>query len=290
MSEESTTPDLVELVRRQSEAGNRRDLDAVTSSFAPDAVFEGRALGDTFEGRAAIRSFLEDWFGSVRGVGVRVRGSPRPRQRSCVCRGHSERSSGWQRRSRSTTRGMGLRLGARLDRAPYDLRHRRGPCCRRTPRRGTGVGDVAGERGDRAPGVGVPPGNGGLSRGALRRPTTSGTSSTFRGWPEQHAYYGIDGARQFIEDWTAAFDDWEIELVEAYDAGGDKVVGILRQRGRSKSTGVPVDMQLAMVFTLRNGQVITARNVRRPSRSPQSRGAGGVGDVGEPGPRAVDLR
>ena len=64
MSEESTTPDLVELVRRQSEAGNRRDLDAVTSSFAPDAVFEGRALGDTFEGRAAIRSFLENWFGA----------------------------------------------------------------------------------------------------------------------------------------------------------------------------------------------------------------------------------
>jgi uncharacterized protein (TIGR02246 family) len=63
VSEESTTPDLVELVRRQFEAGNRRDLDAVTSSFAPDAVFEGRRAG-IFEGRAAIRSFLEDWFGT----------------------------------------------------------------------------------------------------------------------------------------------------------------------------------------------------------------------------------
>jgi uncharacterized protein (TIGR02246 family) len=62
--EKSTTPDLVELVRRQFEAGNRRDLDAVTSTFAPDAVFEGRALGDHFEGRAAIRSFIEDWFGA----------------------------------------------------------------------------------------------------------------------------------------------------------------------------------------------------------------------------------
>ena len=64
MPEESTTPDLVELVRRQFEAGNRRDLDAVTSSFAPDAVMDGRALGDHFEGRAAIRSFIEDWFGT----------------------------------------------------------------------------------------------------------------------------------------------------------------------------------------------------------------------------------
>ena len=64
MPEESTTSDLVELVRRQFEAGNRRDLDAVTSSFAPDAVMDGRALGDHFEGRTAIRSFIEDWFGA----------------------------------------------------------------------------------------------------------------------------------------------------------------------------------------------------------------------------------
>jgi ketosteroid isomerase-like protein len=64
MSEGSTTPDPVELVRRQCEAANRRDVDAATSSFAPDAVFEGRALGDVFEGRAAIRSFIEEWFGT----------------------------------------------------------------------------------------------------------------------------------------------------------------------------------------------------------------------------------
>ena len=62
-SEESTTPDLVERVRRQSEAANRRDIDAVMSSFAVDAVFEGRALGDIFEGQAAIRAFVESWFG-----------------------------------------------------------------------------------------------------------------------------------------------------------------------------------------------------------------------------------
>src|SRR2546425_12664163 len=60
---ESTTPDLVELVRRRFEAANRRDLDAVMSSFAVDAVLEGRALGDIFEGEAAIRAFGEGWFG-----------------------------------------------------------------------------------------------------------------------------------------------------------------------------------------------------------------------------------
>src|SRR2546421_4235695 len=64
MSREPAIPDLVELVRRQFEAANRRDLDAVASSFAEDAVFDGRAAGTLFEGRAAIRRFLEDWFGA----------------------------------------------------------------------------------------------------------------------------------------------------------------------------------------------------------------------------------
>ena len=62
MTDASTTPDLVELMGKAFEAANRRDLDAVASSFAEDATFEGRALGDRFEGRAAIHSFLEDWF------------------------------------------------------------------------------------------------------------------------------------------------------------------------------------------------------------------------------------
>jgi uncharacterized protein (TIGR02246 family) len=68
MSEESTTPDSLELLRRAFEAVNRGDLDAVASSFAEDATFDGRALGDRFEGRAAIRSFIEGWFGTYEGL------------------------------------------------------------------------------------------------------------------------------------------------------------------------------------------------------------------------------
>jgi uncharacterized protein (TIGR02246 family) len=64
MPDESTTPDLVELVGRALEATNRRDLDGVASTFAEDATFDGRALGDHFEGRAAIRSFIEEWVGT----------------------------------------------------------------------------------------------------------------------------------------------------------------------------------------------------------------------------------
>ena len=61
MSEESTIPDPAELTRLAFEAVNRRDIDAVMSFFAPDALLAGF---EVVEGRAAIRGFLDEWFGS----------------------------------------------------------------------------------------------------------------------------------------------------------------------------------------------------------------------------------
>jgi ketosteroid isomerase-like protein len=63
--EESTTPDLVELSRGSSQAVNSGDLDAMVSVFAPDAVWDLSPVGmGTFEGRAEIRGFAEDWLGA----------------------------------------------------------------------------------------------------------------------------------------------------------------------------------------------------------------------------------
>ena len=59
MPEDATTPDLVELVNRVREAVNRRDFDAVESSYAPDAVLRGAEAG-TFEGASTIRRLFED--------------------------------------------------------------------------------------------------------------------------------------------------------------------------------------------------------------------------------------
>jgi ketosteroid isomerase-like protein len=65
MPEESTTPDLVELTRRAIEAGSRHDIDSVMSFYAPDAVWDLSDVGiGTFEGVAAIRSFVEEWWGT----------------------------------------------------------------------------------------------------------------------------------------------------------------------------------------------------------------------------------
>jgi ketosteroid isomerase-like protein len=88
--------------------------------------------------------------------------------------------------------------------------------------------------------------------------------STFQGWPEQQVY---EEARRFLREWTGAFDDWEIEVDAIHDAGDDRVVGVLRQRGRSKSAGMRVDMLYAQVFTIRDGKQVRMEMYNDPDKA-----------------------
>jgi hypothetical protein len=61
MSEESTTHDLVALTRRQFEAVNRHDMDAVMSCCTPDVVYDTSPGGmGLYEGPPAIRAFRDE--------------------------------------------------------------------------------------------------------------------------------------------------------------------------------------------------------------------------------------
>jgi ketosteroid isomerase-like protein len=65
MSEQSTTPDLVELARRNVEAGSSGDVDWLSSVYAPDAVWDASPVGmGIYAGQAEVRGFFEEWFGS----------------------------------------------------------------------------------------------------------------------------------------------------------------------------------------------------------------------------------
>jgi hypothetical protein len=64
MPAESTTPDLAERAERAVAAFNAGDFDLWASFYAADARFYPRAAVGVLEGREAIRSFIEDWFGT----------------------------------------------------------------------------------------------------------------------------------------------------------------------------------------------------------------------------------
>jgi ketosteroid isomerase-like protein len=65
MPEESTTPDLVELVNHSVDAVNRRDFAQFAGFFGSDSVWDLSPMGlGIYEGSSAVRAFVEDWQGS----------------------------------------------------------------------------------------------------------------------------------------------------------------------------------------------------------------------------------
>jgi ketosteroid isomerase-like protein len=95
--------------------------------------------------------------------------------------------------------------------------------------------------------------------------------STFGSWPERQRYEGIDGARQFLADWTSAWDDWRLEVRELIDAG-DEVVAIVHQSGISKTTGLRVDMDFAQLWTVEDGRQTYMRMYADPDEALRAAG------------------
>jgi ketosteroid isomerase-like protein len=72
MPEESTTPDLVEVVTGLFEAADRGDWDAVVRPYAADVIFESRdGITDT-AGAFRTRGFWEEWAGMFEDFTIKV--------------------------------------------------------------------------------------------------------------------------------------------------------------------------------------------------------------------------
>ena len=95
--------------------------------------------------------------------------------------------------------------------------------------------------------------------------------STFRDWPGEKTYAGIEGAQRFLRDWLEAWDDWQLE-VKSLHGVGDKVVAIVRQQGRAKSTGMPIDMTFAQVLTFGNGKQVRMEMYADPAEGLEAAG------------------
>jgi ketosteroid isomerase-like protein len=87
--------------------------------------------------------------------------------------------------------------------------------------------------------------------------------SRFEGSPDRQVYEGVRGAEDFFADWGAVWDSWE-PAVEAMHDVDDKMVAILRVRGRSKMSDAPIEMSMAHVVTFRDGKQTRTDNYSDP--------------------------
>ena len=78
--------------------------------------------------------------------------------------------------------------------------------------------------------------------------------TTFRGAVIPGTFVGVEETNEWLAEWTEGFEDWSIDIEEAFDAG-DLIVTIARQRGKAKHGGPPVEMRLAQVWKFRDGLI-----------------------------------
>ena len=67
-------------------------------------------------------------------------------------------------------------------------------------------------------------------------------------------FHGHQGVREAMAEWVGTWDDWTIELLRARGLG-ERVLAIARQRGRGKASGVPIESDVAFLFTICRGAI-----------------------------------
>ncbi len=245
--------DLVELTRRSMQAMNEGQFDAAMSVFAEDACFDVSAAGvGRFEGRAAVRSYLEDWVGAYerqelsRWDGVDLGGGivfvdalleAMPAGSTATVREHWAFIVTWNggaiaevaaSQDVGAARGAALRLAARIE--------------------GTDAS-----------------GNVELVRSSLRHWGKTGEPAwaICREDAEVHdhdildagEYRGRDGFDAWMADWSAAWSSFEMIVDDVIDAGSERVIVLVRMKATGRGSSVSVEREDALVYELRGGLI-----------------------------------
>jgi ketosteroid isomerase-like protein len=80
----------------------------------------------------------------------------------------------------------------------------------------------------------------------------------------RRSYRGREEWAEFLETWTGDFE-WALELERLIDAGDGRVVVLSLQRATGKASGVPVELRMGGIWTVKGGQVIRAENFLEPA-------------------------
>ncbi len=83
--------------------------------------------------------------------------------------------------------------------------------------------------------------------------------SSWPAWSGQQEFHGRDAFVAFFAEWTGAYEEWDQEVEDIIDAGGNQVVETTRQRGRPLGTDSWVEWRYGIVYTVEEGLVRRAK-------------------------------
>ena len=70
----------------------------------------------------------------------------------------------------------------------------------------------------------------------------------------RRVYHGHEGVRTVFRNWYEAWDDVEADVEQLVDAG-DKVISVVTNRGRGRTSDVEVEWRQHAVWTIKDGRI-----------------------------------
>ena len=96
-------------------------------------------------------------------------------------------------------------------------------------------------------------------------------------WPPRYidfeeVYRGRREWVRFWREWSETFDHFRYEVDAIIDAGGDKVLVMLRPVGRAKTSGLDLEQEETHVWTIRDGKMAVCRAFLDPEEGRRAAG------------------
>ncbi len=73
--------------------------------------------------------------------------------------------------------------------------------------------------------------------------------------PEHQVYHGRDGMIRALAQWIGTWDAYEVQAVELIDAPPDRVVTVIRERGKLKGSDAWVEHSRGAIWTIRDRKI-----------------------------------
>jgi len=84
--------------------------------------------------------------------------------------------------------------------------------------------------------------------------------------PDGKVARGHEAVVEHAMRWAEMWDDWRMEPEQFVDAGGDQVILVFREIGRSES-GLHMDERHAELYALREGKVVSRKGFSDPAEA-----------------------
>jgi uncharacterized protein len=81
--------------------------------------------------------------------------------------------------------------------------------------------------------------------------------------PEAGTHHGRDSFERFLRGWRDSFDSFQV-VPEQVVERGDKLIAVVHQSGRGRTSGVEVNARLAHVWTVEDGRAVRWESVPDP--------------------------